>query len=229
MTEPLNLTLHVEALIFASDKPVSAQELTELINHAFAFLEQSFREEQIEESIQIIEAKYASPQFPFTIKETGGGWQFLTKPVYYKTIAQLNADKFLKRLSAAAMETLAIIAYKQPVTKGEIENIRGVNSDYSIQKLLEKELIFISGRNETMPGKPLLYATSRSFMDYFGINSVNDLPQIKEVLAEQSIEPTVVNDVKTNEEPLAVNHEGDLVSVHRSNAEKDKKLNLWYS
>ena len=84
---------------------------------------------------------------------------------------------------------MAIIAYKQPITKGEIEAIRGVNSDYSIQKLLEKELILISGRNEHAPGKPLVYATSKNFMDYFGINSASDLPKIRrEVLAEQMVE-----------------------------------------
>lgn len=224
MTEFSNIALHVEALIFASDKPLSTQELTELINSAFAFLEQSFSEDQIEDVIKTIEAKYASPEAPFTIKETGGGWQFLTKPSYHKTIVQLNSEKFLKRLSAAAMETLSIIAYKQPVTKGEIENIRGVNSDYSIQKLLEKELIIISGRHEELPGKPLLYATSRQFMDYFGINSVADLPKVKEVLAEQTIEPTVINDERANDELLVVNNEGALISAH-NNVEKDENLN----
>ena len=104
----------------------------------------------------------------------------------------MNGDKFLKRLSNAALESLAIIAYKQPITKGEVEAIRGVNSDYSIQKLLEKELIVISGRNELLPGKPLVYSTSRNFMDYFGINSTEDLPKIKEVLADQIVEATVI-------------------------------------
>ena len=91
------------------------------------------------------------------------------------------------------MESLAIIAYKQPITKGEIERIRGVNSDYSVQKLLEKELIIIAGRNENMPGHPLVYTTSKNFMDYFGINSTDDLPKIREVLAEQLVEGTLIN------------------------------------
>jgi segregation and condensation protein B len=122
--------------------------------------------------------------------ESGGGWQFLTKKEYYKTIAQLYGDKFLKKLSVAAIETLSIIAYKQPVTKSEIELIRGVNCDYAVQKLLEKELIVISGRKEDAVGKPLIYATSKSFMDYFGINSANDLPKIKEILDQEIIEAT---------------------------------------
>ena len=214
MTDFSNIALHIEALIFASDKPLPVAEITELTNNAFGFLEQTLSEEQVAGFIMSIETKYSSPEFPFCIKESGGGWQFLTKSSYHKTIAQLNAEKFLKRLSAAAMETLAIVAYKQPVTKGEVEGIRGVNSDYSIQKLLEKEMIFITGRSEDLPGKPLLYATSRGFMNYFGINSVSDLPKIKEVLAEQTTKPTIVNEApenRENEEWLAVNDDGNLV------------------
>lgn len=215
--EFIEIALHIEALIFASDKPLSSAEIMDLTNTALGFLEDTFTAEQVEDIIQSISLKYSSPEFPFTIKETGGGWQFLSKPVYHKTIAQLNSEKFLKRLSTAAMETLAIIAYKQPVTKGEVESIRGVNSDYSVQKLLEKELIIISGRSEDQPGKPLLYETSRTFMDYFGINSVADLPKIKEVLAEQTIEPTIINEEHQSSEdselPLVVDTNGDLITA----------------
>ena len=184
---------HIEALIFASDKPLTAMELTELINNAFGFMEEKLTLEQIQTAIDGIVEKYASEFYPFEVRESGGGWQFLTKKDFHKTIAQLNGEKYLKRLSNAALETLAIVAYKQPITKGEIEAIRGVNSDYSIQKLLEKELVIISGRNEEMPGKPLVYSTSRTFMDYFGINSPTDLPKLKEVFAESLIEPTIVH------------------------------------
>lgn len=183
---------HIEALIFASDKPLSSMEITELVNNAFGFMEEKLTLEQVQTAIEGIVEKYASEFYPFEIRESGGGWQFLTKKEYHKTVAQLNGEKFLKRLSTAAMETLSIIAYKQPVTKGEIEAIRGVSCDYSIQKLLEKELIVISGRNEDMPGKPLIYATSRSFMDYFGINNPGDLPKLKEIFTESLVEPTVI-------------------------------------
>ena len=185
-----NLTSHIEALIFASDKPLTVGEITDLMNNAFSFMDEKLTEEQIEASIESIHEKYADPSFPFEILQIGGGWQFLTKQDYHKTIAQLNGEKFLKRLSTAALETLSIIAYKQPITKSEIESIRGVNSDYSIQKLLEKELIVITGRNEDMPGKPLVYATSKSFMDYFGINSPEELPRLKEVEPDTIVEPT---------------------------------------
>lgn len=183
---------HIEALIFASDKPLNPAEITEMINNAFGFMEEKLTLEQVQAALDGIIEKYDSEFYPFEVRESGGGWQFLTKKDYHKTVAQLNGEKFLKRLSSASMETLAIIAYKQPITKGEIEAIRGVSSDYSIQKLLEKELIIISGRNENMPGKPLVYCTSRSFMDYFGLNTAADLPKLKEVFAETMLEPTVV-------------------------------------
>jgi len=191
--EIANLITHIEALIFASEKPLTALEITELVNSAFGFMDDKVVIDQVETSIEGVKEKYNSAFFPFELRESGGGWQFLTKREYHQTIAQLNGDKFLKRLSTAALETLAIIAYKQPITKSEIEAIRGVNCDYSIQKLLEKELIIISGRNEAMVGKPLIYATSRHFMDYFGINTPEELPKISEVLAEQMVTPTLVN------------------------------------
>lgn len=194
---------HIEALIFASDKPLTSPDIVELINNAFGFMENRISIEQVEAAVDGIQEKYNAEFYPFEVRESGGGWQFLTKKEFHKTVGQLNGDKFLKRLSNAALETLAIIAYKQPITKGEVEAIRGVNSDYSIQKLLEKELIVISGRNENLPGKPLVYATSKAFMDYFGINNTNDLPRIKEVLAEQLIEATVVNSALNAHEDFA--------------------------
>jgi segregation and condensation protein B len=214
---------HIEALIFASDKPLSATEITELLNNAFGFMEDKLVPEQIQAGLDGIVAKYEADFYPFEVRESGGGWQFLSKKEFHKTIAQLNGEKFLKRLSTAALETLAIIAYKQPITKGEIESIRGVSSDYSIQKLLEKELVVITGRNEELPGKPLIYTTSRSFMDYFGINQPSDLPRLREVLTDSFPEP-----IPGNYEPaapeinpaLVVSEEGELLD--KSSAEEDE-------
>ena len=191
---------HIEALIFASDKPLSTLELVDLINNALGFIEDKATLDQVESAIEAIREKYDSEFYAFEMKESGGGWQFLTKKEYHKTIAQLNADKYLKKLSTASLETLSIIAYKQPITKSEIENIRGVNCDYAVQKLLEKELVIIAGRNEDAVGKPLIYTTSRSFMDYFGINSADDLPKIKEVLMGELVEATKVHNEETAEE-----------------------------
>ncbi|HXS56405.1 MAG TPA: SMC-Scp complex subunit ScpB [Hanamia sp.] len=183
---------HIEALIFASEKPLAVNDITDLLNNALGFIEDRATSDQVEAAVNAINEKYNSEFYAFEMVESGGGWQFLTKKEYYKTIAQLYGDKFLKKLSVAAIETLSIIAYKQPVTKSEIELIRGVNCDYAVQKLLEKELIVISGRREDAVGKPLIYATSKSFMDYFGINSANDLPKIKEILDQEIIEATKV-------------------------------------
>jgi segregation and condensation protein B len=226
-----NLILHVEALIFASERPLTALEITDLINNAFGFMDDQVVLDQIEASIDGIHEKYQSEFYPFEIKQSGGGWQFLTKKDFHKTIAHINGDKFLKRLSAATLETLAIIAYKQPITKGEIEAIRGVNSDYSVQKLLEKELVIISGRNEKMPGHPLIYNVSKNFMDYFGINSADDLPKIREVLAEQMVEPTYINDQIedaanensiSQDETQAVVEKADLIEIETNEIlEKD--------
>ncbi len=225
--EITNLIPHIECLIFASDKPLTSLEITELVNNALGYMDDKISLDQVEASLEGIVEKYNADFYPFEVRQSGGGWQFLTRKEYHKTVAQLNGDKFLKRLSAAALETLAIIAYKQPVTKGEIEAIRGVSSDYAVQKLLEKELIIITGRNEKLPGHPLVYGTSKNFMDYFGINSADDLPKIKEVLAEQLVEPTVIKDVleeggalenegENNEvddvESLAVTEDGELIS-----------------
>ncbi len=191
---------HIEALIFASDKPLTTSELVDLINNALGFIEDKASLDQVESSIEAIREKYDSEFYAFEMKESGGGWQFLTKKEYHKTIAQLNADKYLKKLSTASLETLSIIAYKQPITKSEMENIRGVNCDYAVQKLLEKELVIIAGRNENAVGKPLIYTTSKSFMDYFGINSADDLPKIKEVLMEELVEATKVSSEEVSEE-----------------------------
>jgi segregation and condensation protein B len=186
---------HIEALIFASDKPLTSPEVTEYVNNALGFIEDRASMEQVESAIEGIKEKYASEFYAFELKQSGGGWQFLTKPEYHKTVALINGDKFIKKLSTAALETLAIIAYKQPITKSEIESIRGVNCDYAVQKLLEKDLVIISGRNEDAVGKPLIYSTSKSFMDYFGINSADELPKISEVLMEQFEKATAVTDI----------------------------------
>ncbi len=218
-----NLIPHIESLIFASDKPLTSAEITDLINQAFGFMEEKVVAEQIDAAVEGIVEKYSSEFYPFEVRQSGGGWQFLTKKEFHKTVAQLNGEKFLKRLSAAALETLAIVAYKQPVTKGEIESIRGVSSDYAVQKLLEKELIVISGRNEKLPGHPLVYATSKSFMDYFGINSPEDLPKLKEVLADQIVAPTIVNHTNFEQsETLAVSDTGELILADETSSVLDE-------
>jgi segregation and condensation protein B len=135
---------------------------------------------QILEEIQYLQAKYNHSDYAFEIIEINGGFQFLTKGAYHETVGVYLRQTIKKKLSQAALETLAIIAYKQPISKTELEVIRGVSCDYAIQKLLERELVIIKGRSEAV-GRPLLYGTSDKFMDYFGIASLKDLPKLKDL------------------------------------------------
>ena len=168
---------HIEAMIFAAEKPVAMEEIIETLEKSS---EQTIDPSSVEECLEKIRAKFEHEDFSFGLVEIAGGYQFLTKSDYNKTLSIHLNLKAKTRLSTAAMETLAIIAYRQPITRTAIEQIRGVNCDYSIQKLLEKELIEITGRSEG-PGNPLLYKTSDLFMEHFGIKSPKDLPQLKEV------------------------------------------------
>lgn len=206
------LILHVEALIFASERPITQMEIIDMISQT---VDEPVEEEKIATTIEAIRDKYDEVYYAFQLREIGGGFQFLTKKAYHKTVLQLNGDKYIKKLSSAAMETLAIIAYKQPITKSEIEFIRGVSADYSIQKLLEKELIVIAGRNEEMIGKPLIYTTSKNFMDYLGINSPADLPKLKDINTIEIVLPTdgEAAKVETPATSLLVNSEGNLLSA----------------
>lgn len=201
---------HVEALIFASDRPLPQMEMIELLGNV---IEEELESEKVSVCLEAVKEKYDTDYYPFGLSETGGGYQFLTKKTYHQTVLQLNGDKYVKKLSSSAMETLAIITYKQPITKSEIEFIRGVSSDYSIQKLLEKELIVITGRNEDAVGKPLIYATTKGFMDYLGVNSTAQLPQLKEIANTDIVFPTNAEEAipeEGNNKKLIVDDKGEL-------------------
>ena len=175
-----DLGVFIEALIFASEKSISAEEIRQVLAE---LNEEEIPLSEIEALVAEIRQKYRDLNLAIELVSLNGGYQFLTRKEFYPVINQLQIQRSKKKLSQAALETLSIIAYKQPVTKLEIEQIRGVNCDYTVQKLLEKELISISGKAETV-GKPLLYATSGVFMDYFGINSSKDLPKLTDLIAE---------------------------------------------
>ena len=138
-------------------------------------------EEDILGAIQRLEEKFTTDDFSFQLFKAGAGYQFLTKPAYQSSISILLKQQSKKRLSTSAMETLSIIAYKQPISKTEIENIRGVNCDYAVQKLLDKSLIEITGKAESI-GRPMLYGTTPKFMEYFGINELSELPIPKDFI-----------------------------------------------
>lgn len=141
--------------------------------------------DDITNGLNTIQEKFQKDDFCMELIKSGGGYQFLTKPAYQASIGILLKQQSKKRLSNSALETLSIIAYKQPITKSEAEQIRGVNCDYAIQKLLEKELVEVKGKSEGV-GRPILYGTSQRFMDYFGINDLKELPTPKDFNTEEN-------------------------------------------
>ena len=176
------LAQYVESLIFASENPLTPQEMAQYLSE---YLQTSVVEEEIQSLIQHLIAKYEQEEFSFGLRKINGGYVFMTKGAYHELNGLVLKSMNRKKLTKTLMETISIIAYKQPVSKGEIESIRGVSSDYAIQKLLDKELIDISGRSEEL-GKPLLYKTSEKFMNHFGLNSIDDLPALKELQLEDT-------------------------------------------
>ena len=179
------LTLHIEALIFSADQPITIDEIKKILDKAAGIEISKF---EIETAVNDLLRKYQAAESAFEMVNLAGGYQFFTKNDYQSIVTEMLKEKLNKRLSTNQLEVLSIIGYKQPISKPEIEQIRGVDCDYSIQKLLEKELIVIAGRSEAL-GKAMLYEVSPFFMNYFGINSVSDLPKLKDF--DQPIENTI--------------------------------------
>ena len=167
---------HIEALIFCSPNAIKVKDIHECLSEMF---EADVPEQDISAAIERISSKYEAEEYAFELNHVAGGYQFMTKPAYQASIGILLKQQSKRRLSTSALETLSIIAYKQPVTKGDMEAIRGVNCDYAVHKLLEKGLIEIKGKAEAI-GRPVLYGTSDRFMEYFGINNLNELPTPKD-------------------------------------------------
>ncbi len=203
----------LESIIFVSDQPVDLDTLYSILNQEEEEADKEdasqdsenkedlFPKEEVEEALEKLIWKYAADTYPFEVKKVAKGYQFFTKRPFYPYVRKATVIRNQKRLTRATLETLAIIAYRQPVTKAEIEFIRGVNCDYAVQKLLEKKLIQINGRADAI-GKPLLYGTSIFFMQYFGINGVEDLPKLQEFeeLMEDHIELFKLNTERKEED-----------------------------
>lgn len=169
----------IEALIFSSDEPLTNSEIIKAIK-GIDGEDAEITAEDINSAIDLLNQEYEATSRAVKIVKIAGGYLFATREEFAKYIGYLSSEKTKRRLSQAALETLAIIAYKQPITKPELESIRGVNSDYILSTLLDKKLITISGRAETI-GRPLLYTTTDEFLKYFGLNSLSDLPKPREI------------------------------------------------
>lgn len=201
------LDTHIESLIFVAQQPVKREEIRYNLENA---LQVKIDPDDLDAALSRLLEKYWDDNFAIEIVEVAEGFQFVTKGAYHHVAGHYLKQLTKRRLSKVALETLAIVAYRQPVSRAEIEQIRGVNADYAIDKLLEKELIEIVGRSPG-PGKPLLYATSGKFMDYFGLKSMEDLPQLKEfqMASEEIGEPSSLEEVVSYDFPQNdENHNG---------------------
>lgn len=191
-TEPSRSKLHiVEALLFGSDEPLTLKQIVSIISSSEdSGLRMRITEDEILQHVRDLNAQYVQTGRAFRIIQVAGGYQFATMPEYADWLGKMVKEKAKRKLSQSALETLSVIAYKQPVTKPEIEAIRGVGADYVIGSLLERGLITIVGRAAT-PGRPLLYGTTQEFLKHFGINDLADLPkprEIEEIMREPGFE-----------------------------------------
>lgn len=220
----MELTAIIEALLIASEEPLPTHELARLVRARVAEADELIKVENeeaaedaqprildpaltelaattelhVNDAIASLNRFYEANHRAFAIIERAKGWKFYTKPVYADFVRQLFPGQKPQRLSGPAMETLAIIAYRQPITKAAMEAVRGVSCDGMIQKLLDRELIRIGGRAD-LPGRPLLYETTDLFYEHFGIKSINDLPNANELRTVKLPEPETAP--TANEEP----------------------------
>lgn len=166
----------IEALLFVAGEPVTVAALRNIVQ---------LHESEIKELLGELVNEYKEKESGLLIVEIANGYQMVTNPEYAQWIKKFKATAASSKLSIPALETLALIAYKQPIIKSEIEQIRGVNSDGVLKTLLDRRLIKILGRKEA-PGKPLLYGTTREFLQYFGLKDLAELPTIKELTREEA-------------------------------------------
>jgi segregation and condensation protein B len=162
----------VEALLFTSDSPLSAARIAELAELP--------NERAVKDAIAALNARYEQQGAAFRIEALAGGYQMLTRPEFHGVVARLLRDRSDSRLSQAALETLAIVAYRQPILRADVEAIRGVACGEVLRGLLERQLIKIAGRAQVI-GRPMLYGTTRRFLEVFGLESLDDLPKVEEL------------------------------------------------
>jgi segregation and condensation protein B len=162
----------IEALLFATDVPLPPARIKSLLGEIDSKL--------LRELVQELRMEYEQDSHSFALVEIGGGYQIYTRPEYAKWVQELFKGKRSSKLTAASLETMAIVAYKQPIIKADIESIRGVNVDGVMATLLERNLVMVAGR-DNRPGRPLLFGTTQEFLRYFGLASLSELPRIEDL------------------------------------------------
>jgi segregation and condensation protein B len=181
----MTLTKIIEALLFSAQKPMSIREMTAAIRGAEDDESGSIeftrvKEAEVAAALEQLKIEYIEQGRAFQLTEKAEGWQLATDPSFAKWVRQLFPAPKPARLSAPALETLAIIAYRQPITRADVEAVRGVNIDGVLQTLMERGLVKIAGRAE-IPGRPLLYETTQFFLDHFGLRNLDELPNVEEL------------------------------------------------
>ncbi len=208
----------IEALFFATDEPLTLRQVIDIFN----LLDEGERPRRINEEtilghVETLNQEYEQTGRSMRIVKVAGGYQFATLPKFAIWLGKMLKEKSKRKLSVSALESLAVIAYKQPVTKPEIEAIRGVNADYVLRTLLERSLVAIVGRAAT-PGRPLLYGTTREFLKHFGINDLSELPKPREIdelmaEAEFAVEKRMLAELEAKKaaEDEETDEEGNIV------------------
>ncbi len=176
-TDGVDVVRVVEALLFSSDAPLSAARLAELAGTGTPGVMRKYIDE--------LNSQYAAAGLSFRVEKIAGGYQLLTEPVYRPWLAKLNQHRRRTRLSNAALETLSIVAYKQPIIRAEIEAIRGVACGDSLNRLREMGLVKVIGRAD-MVGRPMLYGTTKRFLDLFGLGDIEDLPALETIVLRRA-------------------------------------------
>ncbi len=200
-----SLKMIIEALLFSSDKPLTVKDINDCIPDS--------DKTEIRNSLKVLQHDYDVLERSFLLKEVAQGYQFRSRPEYGSYILRMF-QKTPNRLSRAAMETLAIIAYKQPIMRQEVERLRGVDVGGIIKTLMEKELVKIMGRKD-LPGRPLIYGTTKRFLEVFDLKDLSSLPKLKEIkeFGTDEYEPTVKNQNEMNGDTPPVEASSDAPEV----------------
>lgn len=211
--EKINIQCAIEGILFAAGEPVKAAKLAAVLNTDI---------ETVTEAVKLLKYSYDTEMRGVMIIDIDDGYQICSRPEYYVYIQEILGEQRRQALSNAAMEALAIVAYKQPITRGQVEFIRGVNSDGAINRLVERDLIEETGRLDA-PGRPILYSTTQNFLRCFGLNSPKDLPEVNISEISEGYEQLSLDNVENGQNPED-NNSDEKQQTQSDNAETDSEI-----
>ena len=223
----LELKQIIEAMLFAAERPLTTKEMRSIFAEAtdeeqpgVAEAFRNVREAQIVATLEELKIAYDTQSYGFQLVEIAGGWRLVSRPQYAPWLKKLLDEARPHRLSQPSLETLSIIALRQPISRADIAGIRGVEVDGVIKTLLERDLITIVGRNDNIPGRPLLYGTTQRFLEHFGLRALDDMPKAAELRLQAAALRTAEQKVEEKKEEPAeteASHEGQTTEPAPSN------------